>query len=204
MTAAAASRHTRGHAARHCDSGALLQGRGDAQRRGQVCVPMVSRASEDADLVSVVPAGPCAYRQRHRHRRRLHRGRNCEAPSRRRTGWPITWRKRTAAASSACCCSGVKPAPTNVSDHQPSKQACELCAQTGGDVVWRDAKCRVVLVAVPDYAGFCRVIWSAHVQEMTDLPPRIKRIACAWSWQSSVLCETCWRRTNSSLPRSAF
>ena len=46
---------------------------------------------------------------------------------------------------------------------------CELCAQTGGELLWRDRRCRVVLVADPDYAGFCRVIWQAHVGEMTDL-----------------------------------
>jgi diadenosine tetraphosphate (Ap4A) HIT family hydrolase len=46
---------------------------------------------------------------------------------------------------------------------------CELCAQTGGELLWRDKRCRVVLVADPDYAGFCRVIWQAHVGEMTDL-----------------------------------
>ncbi len=46
---------------------------------------------------------------------------------------------------------------------------CELCAQTGGELLWRDKRCRVVLVADPDYAGFCRVIWHAHVREMTDL-----------------------------------
>ena len=46
---------------------------------------------------------------------------------------------------------------------------CELCAQPGGDILWRDGRCRVVLVADPDYVGYCRVIWSAHVKEMTDL-----------------------------------
>ena len=46
---------------------------------------------------------------------------------------------------------------------------CELCAQTGGDLLWRDKRCRVVLVEDPDYAGFCRVIWNDHVREMTDL-----------------------------------
>ena len=46
---------------------------------------------------------------------------------------------------------------------------CELCSQAGGKLLWRDARCRVVLVADPDYAGFCRVIWHTHVQEMTDL-----------------------------------
>jgi diadenosine tetraphosphate (Ap4A) HIT family hydrolase len=29
----------------------------------------------------------------------------------------------------------------------------------------------VVLVNEPEYAGFCRVIWQAHVREMTDLAP---------------------------------
>ena len=46
---------------------------------------------------------------------------------------------------------------------------CELCTQAGGEVLWRDNKCRVVLVADPDYAGYCRVIWHAHIKEMTDL-----------------------------------
>jgi diadenosine tetraphosphate (Ap4A) HIT family hydrolase len=48
-------------------------------------------------------------------------------------------------------------------------RACELCSQVGGDLLWRDKRCRVVLVADPDYAGYCRVIWNAHVREMTDL-----------------------------------
>jgi diadenosine tetraphosphate (Ap4A) HIT family hydrolase len=46
---------------------------------------------------------------------------------------------------------------------------CELCAQTGEDLLWRDKRCRVVLVNDPDYAGFCRVVWNDHVREMTDL-----------------------------------
>ncbi len=47
--------------------------------------------------------------------------------------------------------------------------SCELCATEGGDVLWQDALCRVVLVADPYYAGFCRVILNRHVKEMTDL-----------------------------------
>ena len=47
--------------------------------------------------------------------------------------------------------------------------ACELCAQVGGDLLWRDKRCRVVLINDPDYAGYCRVIWNTHVREMTDL-----------------------------------
>jgi diadenosine tetraphosphate (Ap4A) HIT family hydrolase len=48
---------------------------------------------------------------------------------------------------------------------------CELCTQDGGLILWRDDRCRVVLIADPDYAGFCRVIWGSHVKEMTDLAP---------------------------------
>ena len=36
-------------------------------------------------------------------------------------------------------------------------------------MLWRDTLCRVILAAEPDYPGFCRVIWNAHVKEMTDL-----------------------------------
>jgi diadenosine tetraphosphate (Ap4A) HIT family hydrolase len=57
-----------------------------------------------------------------------------------------------------------------VSDKEQIDPApCELCTQAGGEVLWRDDKCRVVLVADPDYAGYCRVIWHAHLKEMTDL-----------------------------------
>jgi diadenosine tetraphosphate (Ap4A) HIT family hydrolase len=48
---------------------------------------------------------------------------------------------------------------------------CELCADTGGNLLWRDGRCRVVHVADPQYPGYCRVIWQAHIKEMTDLGP---------------------------------
>lgn len=50
------------------------------------------------------------------------------------------------------------------------ESACPLCAGDGGEVVWRDATLRVVLPDEPDYPGFTRVVWNAHVAEMTDLP----------------------------------
>lgn len=50
--------------------------------------------------------------------------------------------------------------------------ACDLCDQDGGAVVWQDARCRVVSVDERGYPGFCRVIWNAHVREMTDLDAR--------------------------------
>jgi diadenosine tetraphosphate (Ap4A) HIT family hydrolase len=46
---------------------------------------------------------------------------------------------------------------------------CELCREDGGEVLWRDGFCRIVLVADPYYPGFCRVILDRHVREMTDL-----------------------------------
>lgn len=50
-----------------------------------------------------------------------------------------------------------------------SSRTCELCVSNGGKLLWRNAFCRVVSVADPDYPGFCRVILNRHVAEMTDL-----------------------------------
>lgn len=48
--------------------------------------------------------------------------------------------------------------------------ACDLCDNIGGKLLWQDALLRVVHVDEPGYAGYCRVIWAAHVAEMSDLP----------------------------------
>ncbi len=47
--------------------------------------------------------------------------------------------------------------------------ACPLCHPTQEKVLWSDVQCRVILVEDAVYAGFCRVIWQAHVKEMSDL-----------------------------------
>jgi diadenosine tetraphosphate (Ap4A) HIT family hydrolase len=52
---------------------------------------------------------------------------------------------------------------------------CELCRSAGGELLWQDELCRVVLVAEPDYPGFCRVIWQRHVAEMSDLAAADRR-----------------------------
>jgi diadenosine tetraphosphate (Ap4A) HIT family hydrolase len=44
-----------------------------------------------------------------------------------------------------------------------------LCDSAGGQPLWQDELCRVVLVEDRDYPGFCRVILNRHVSEMTDL-----------------------------------
>lgn len=49
--------------------------------------------------------------------------------------------------------------------------SCEFCTGAGGTVLWESATWRVVLVEDSDYPGFCRVVWTAHVREMTDLAP---------------------------------
>jgi diadenosine tetraphosphate (Ap4A) HIT family hydrolase len=46
---------------------------------------------------------------------------------------------------------------------------CHLCSHTGGELLWRDERCRVIHVVEPGYPGFCRVVWEAHAKEMTDL-----------------------------------
>lgn len=52
---------------------------------------------------------------------------------------------------------------------------CPLCHPDRETVLWQDRSARVVLVDDPAYPGFCRVIWRAHVAEMTDLSPVERR-----------------------------
>ncbi len=57
--------------------------------------------------------------------------------------------------------------------------SCELCDSAGGETLWQDALCRVVLVEDRDYPGFCRVILNRHVSEMTDLDAATRqRLMC--------------------------
>jgi diadenosine tetraphosphate (Ap4A) HIT family hydrolase len=48
---------------------------------------------------------------------------------------------------------------------------CPLCHEDGGEPLYRDDRLRIVLVDDADHPGFLRVIWTAHVKEMTDLAP---------------------------------
>ncbi|MEW6512625.1 MAG: HIT family protein [Pseudomonadota bacterium] len=50
--------------------------------------------------------------------------------------------------------------------------ACELCDSIGGELLWQDEVCRVIRVGGGEgaaFPGFCRVIWQAHVAEMSEL-----------------------------------
>jgi diadenosine tetraphosphate (Ap4A) HIT family hydrolase len=46
---------------------------------------------------------------------------------------------------------------------------CELCSTAGGRPIFDNGRARVVVVDEPDYPGFIRVIWNAHIKELTDL-----------------------------------
>lgn len=79
--------------------------------------------------------------------------------------------RQIAAALNAYCCEHPTHTMKDGGDLNVHRAppGCELCSGAGGELLWRDDKCRVVLVADADYAGFCRVIWHTHVKEMTDL-----------------------------------
>ena len=62
--------------------------------------------------------------------------------------------------------------PPALSTPSTPNTSCELCTTPGGVLIWQDEHCRVVRVGGTeghDYPGFCRVIWHAHVREMSDL-----------------------------------
>ena len=48
---------------------------------------------------------------------------------------------------------------------------CPLCQTPGGQLLWEDDQLRIIDALDPMYPGFTRVIWKAHVAEMTDLTP---------------------------------
>jgi diadenosine tetraphosphate (Ap4A) HIT family hydrolase len=50
-----------------------------------------------------------------------------------------------------------------------AQQDCCFCDSPGGEILWQNDFCRVVLVDDENYTGFCRVILNHHVKEMTDL-----------------------------------
>ena len=48
--------------------------------------------------------------------------------------------------------------------------SCPLCEAQNERLIWRDAHCRAINTPEPAYPAFCRVVWHAHVAEMSDLP----------------------------------
>lgn len=68
-----------------------------------------------------------------------------------------------------------------------TRDDCELCRHDGGRVVVRVRDWRVVLVDDADYPGFARVVWNAHVREMSDLaaPQRDALMAAVWAVETA-------------------
>ena len=60
---------------------------------------------------------------------------------------------------------------------------CELCHPSAGDVVFASPQWRLVLVDDANYPGFCRVVWTDHVREMTDLSETERHTLMATVWQ---------------------
>jgi len=73
----------------------------------------------------------------------------------------------------------IHATPMGTSLGYPSRMVeCPFCQLSGGEIVWEDNLCRVVRVDGAEgvtFPGFCRVIWRAHVAEMTDLDAGSRR-----------------------------
>lgn len=68
--------------------------------------------------------------------------------------------------------------------------ACDLCkllAAPSSALIWSDDRVSVVAVDEPEYPGFTRVVWNAHVKEMTDLPvdDRVHIMNVVWAVESA-------------------
>jgi diadenosine tetraphosphate (Ap4A) HIT family hydrolase len=63
----------------------------------------------------------------------------------------------------------VTPGDLGAHDTHRVDPACPLCTADGGQLVWRDTALRVILADEAAYPGFCRVVWNAHVAELSDL-----------------------------------
>ena len=61
--------------------------------------------------------------------------------------------------------------------------ACPLCCPASETVLWQSPQLRVIDAGDERYPGFTRVIWNAHVREMTDLS----------ATQRNALMQVVWR-----------
>ncbi|CCN21004.1 conserved hypothetical protein [Bordetella bronchiseptica 1289] len=59
---------------------------------------------------------------------------------------------------------------------------CPLCQQDGGALLWRGSHLRVIEVDDPDYPGFTRVVWNAHIAEMTSLSTHGRELLMRAVW----------------------
>ena len=52
-----------------------------------------------------------------------------------------------------------------------SAQDCVLCNEVGGRLIWQNDLVRIINADDAYYPAFTRVIYQAHIKEMTDLSP---------------------------------
>ncbi len=66
--------------------------------------------------------------------------------------------------------------------------ACVLCEAGPEEVVWRDARLRVIVAPVDGLGDVARIIWHAHVAEMTDLGAagRQHLMAAVWTVEAAL------------------
>jgi diadenosine tetraphosphate (Ap4A) HIT family hydrolase len=64
----------------------------------------------------------------------------------------------------------------------PPQPACELC-ELAMPTVYSDAKLAVIIVDDASYPGFCRVVWRAHVKEISDLSNQDRLLLNDAVWQ---------------------
>lgn len=60
---------------------------------------------------------------------------------------------------------------------------CPLCQQHGGALLWQGTHMRVVEVEDADYPGYTRVIWNAHIPEMTSLSRHGRELMMEAVWR---------------------
>lgn len=68
--------------------------------------------------------------------------------------------------------------------------ACDLCTlleAPGAALIWGDHQLSVIAVAEAEYPGYTRVVWNAHVKEMTDLAvaDRVRVMDVVWAVESA-------------------
>ena len=65
---------------------------------------------------------------------------------------------------------------------------CPLCRATDETLLWRNDELRVIHAREPAWPGFCRVIWRAHVREMSDLDAgaRERLMRAVWAVEAAV------------------
>ena len=68
---------------------------------------------------------------------------------------------------------------------------CELCEQVGGELIWQNENCAVILVDDPCSSDSRALILAEHAAEMTDLTPEQRSQFDArgvWSSRCSAMC----------------